>query len=503
MTLPQPIRATILFVLLLLTLGLHLACQARTQHPAIASRPTPAVSKPRPTVPMQLAARDSVEPTESPSADKTALVTMVSRSDRSAVLQDRDGIVHLEVTLRTANPPKTQARKPVDMAVILDRSGSMSGTKIAYAKVALKQLIERLDVSDRLGIVAYDSSGLVLVPLQAATRSAKFKWHNLIDRIEVRGSTNMSEGMDLAQDMLEETRQLDRNVRVLLLSDGLANAGDASLTGLTRRARRAIGGEYVLSTMGIGEDFDERLMTQLATAGDGAFYYLAKLEVLASFFEAEFATAATTVATRGRLRLHLTPGARLVDAMGLSFESVGDAIEIPVGSLYAGHERTIWLTLQLPTDQLGTRALGRVTFDYRGADGTSDGRSEELPKIACVDDWDLYRDGIDKSVWERAVVEEELARSEERLGDAIASGNPEDVDREVARAQEHQKLAESLDSKKVVSAIRRFDSSASSARVSQLAAAPIRNLAAKRQKTNGYVKRNGSKYVKSDPMAGY
>lgn len=505
MTLPQPIRATILSVLLLLTLGVHLACQARSQEPIVASRSTNSRPKIVAAEPAHLAASAPAQPVEvAPSKPESGeLVSMVSRIDRNAVLQGQDGIVHLEVDLRTSAIAQAAPRRPVDMAVILDRSGSMTGSKIEYAKVALKQLIQRLDGEDRLGIVAYDTTGLVLLPMQTATRNAKRAWLDLVDGIEVRGSTNMSEGLDLAHEMLERARMPGHNARVLLLSDGLANAGDASPTGLTRRARRAIGNEYAMSTMGIGNDFDERLMTQLATAGDGAFYYLAKLEVLARFFEAEFATASTTVATRSRLRLHLAPGARLVDAMGLAHETVGDAVEIPIGSLYANHERTLWLTVQLPTKQLGVTALGRVTLDYRRNDGASDGRSDELPRVTCVNNWDDYRNGINKSVWERAVVEEELARSEERLGDAIASGNEADVDREVVRAKEHQKLAESIGSQKVVSAIQRFDSSAASAKVSQRAPAPARNVAAKRQKTDGYVKRNSSKYVNSDPLMGY
>jgi Ca-activated chloride channel homolog len=503
MTLPQPIRATILFVLVLLTFGVHLACQARTRQPRLGANDSKAlaVAGERAEEPPASVAGLQIQQPARQATDH--LVTLMVQTDRTAVLRGRDGVVHIEVNLRTSGPANSAARNPVDMAVILDRSGSMSGSKVEYAKTALRQLIMRLDEGDRLGIVVYDTTGQVLVPMQVATGRAKRAWLAMVDAIDVRGNTNMSQGLDLAQDMLEAARLPNRNARVLLLSDGLANTGDSSLTGLTRRARRAISGEYALSTIGIGSDFDERLMTQLATAGDGAFYYLAKLDALARFFEAEFATAATTVATRGRLQLRLPPGARLLDAMGLPFESRGNQAEIALGSLYVNHERSVWLTLQLPTSQVATTPLGHVILDYRRSDGTSEATAVELPKVACVDDWAVYRNGVNKAIWERAVVEEELARSEERLGDAIASGSAADVDVEVARAKEHQRLAESLGSQKVVSAIQRFDSSAATARVSQRAEPSARNLAAKRQKADGYIKRNSAKYMLSDPTAGY
>jgi Ca-activated chloride channel family protein len=255
--------------------------------------------------------------------------------------------------------------------------------------------------------------------------------------------------------------------------------------------------------MGIGADFDERLMTQLATAGAGAFYYLAKLTVLPRFFDAELQTASTTIASGAKLTLYTGSGVSVVDAMGLETQVLGNRTEIAVGSLYAGQERTIWLTLKVPSRDLGTVNLGELSLEYRVGTGASQSLTEALPRLACVAEWEEFRRLVKKSVWERAVVEEELSRAQERLGDAIASGSNADVEREVTSANQHRKLAQSLGSKKVEQAIVQLESSAASAKLAQQYAPAARNSAAKSQKSTGYMMRNSAKYINVDPFVGF
>ena len=87
-----------------------------------------------------------------------------------------------------------------------------------------------------------------------------------VAEIQAEGSTNMSSGLDVAFDLIGRTREAGRVPRVILISDGQANSGDPTPEGLTNRARQAARGEYMLSTVGVGADFNEYLMTAIADA---------------------------------------------------------------------------------------------------------------------------------------------------------------------------------------------------------------------------------------------
>jgi Ca-activated chloride channel family protein len=430
-------------------------------------------------------------------------ITLHTQVDRDAVMQGGDGRLHVEVTLAAPDQPGSGARQGTDMVVIVDRSGSMSGEKLFFAKEAMRHLVRRLGDNDRLGVVAYDSYANILIPLSYATADARSRWLRKIDALRVRGNTNMSGGLDLGLGMLERSRRTNHPARVLLLSDGLANEGDSSLAGLTRRARRAVHGEYVLSTMGIGDDFDERLMTRLAGAGTGAFYYLAKLAVLPSFFDAELKTATQTIAFGATLELRLAPGVRVNSVMGLPFEQRGSQVVVPLGSLYASHTRQVWVTLQVPTQRLTHFPVGKVGARFNAGGTSYELEPRHLPQLSVVRDYARYRSGIRGDVWERAMLDEALSRSQEEMGDAISKGTAADVDRAMAKARRHARLAKDLGRKAVVAQIDTLEREAKAAKQAQAAPAPVRRAAAKRQKTNGYIRRNSSSYVNSNPAAGY
>src|SRR5690606_35259958 len=155
--------------------------------------------------------------------------------------------------------------------------GSMSGQKLHYARQALLELIERLGPGDRFGLIEYSSRARLLVPLEYVMEGQKHHLRSVAQSLVATDNTNMSEGLDQAISIMLREARTGRPGRVLLLSDGLANEGDSSHYGLTGRARTLSQNNVALTAMGIGEDFDEHLMTSLATAGTGAFYYLSKL----------------------------------------------------------------------------------------------------------------------------------------------------------------------------------------------------------------------------------
>jgi len=445
-----------------------------------------------------LAAPAAPSPT-SPIDASDGKVHLTASVDRSAVLQRGDGIVHVEVTVRADALPGASERTPTDLVVVMDHSGSMQGQKLDYAKEALLGLIDRVDNQDRLGVVIFDDTTRVLFPLESPTAARRDVWRGRVRAVESEGGTSILAGLDVGLDVMADHAP-GRTTRVLLLSDG---QDPTALPTLVNRARGIASRQAVLSTLGIGQDFDERVMTSLASAGTGAFYYMAKPDVLPAMLDAELKTATTTMASGAQLRLHVGDGVRVTNAGGLSVETQGGDVVVPIGSLYAGRERKIWLALSVPTEQLVERELGRMTLMYQRSGATFEVSTAPLPKVACVSDQSSYEARIDAPVWGRAMLEEELSRAREELGDAIANGTAEDVDRTALRMERERPLAERLGQGQVVQEITDFRSKGSDAKLAQQAEPAARGAAAKREKAIGFGKRNASSYAGTDWSKGF
>lgn len=425
-----------------------------------------------------------------------------AKVDRTAVLQRGDGYVHVQVTLDTHGLGVGQ-RTPTDFVVVFDRSGSMSGSKIEYGRQALRQLVERMNDEDRFALVTYESGVEVRVPLAETARERRREWLRAVNALETAGGTNIAAGLEAGLAELVRARQPSRASRVLLLSDGLATEGETSVEALVGRAQRIARQDSVLGAVGIGADFDERMMTSLARGGAGAFYYLAKLEALSPLLDAELKNASDTYAQGAELVMNLPSEVRLVSASGAFSVRRGAELVIPVGSLYGEHSRTLWLTLQVPTAELRETAIGGIALRYRRDGRLFEARSDALPSIACVSDEGEFQRRVVESVWEHAMLEEEIGNGTEALGDAIRSGEADDVHKAVARANSELSLAKALGNQRVVGGLQQLSSSAAAARVAQGSAPSVRARAAKKATADGFGSRNASAYRNFEFFAGY
>jgi Ca-activated chloride channel family protein len=350
-------------------------------------------------------------------------VSFSGRLSQEAVLLGGDGRVQMELILQAEERQDFDVRPvPTDLIVILDRSGSMQGEKIEYARAAVGELIAQLSRQDRFALVSYSSAAHLSIPLTPAAPKARDFWRREVARIQPNGGTNMSAGIDVAVRTVETSREAGRAARVILISDGLANEGDASLEGLKARASRVTRWEHVLSTVGVGEDFNEFLMSSLADAGTGNYYYLNDTAELASVFSREFEATRETVATG--LMVTMRPGShvKVVDAAGYPLERNGDQVTFRPGSLFSGQERRIWVTLEVPGDRVGSYELGSFSLRYSDRGESRSLTLEDVPTLACVADEDRFFASVDKDVWEQSVLQETYNRLQEKVALAVKEG---------------------------------------------------------------------------------
>jgi Ca-activated chloride channel family protein len=240
-----------------------------------------------------------------------------------------------------AAPVTASRRAPVDVAFIIDRSGSMGGGKLETAKQGVTMALGHLDQQDRAALVMYDNEIDLVQELSPVSAQAKQAMAGALRRIEPRGSTNLGDGwlsgcQQIARAMHAGAEAGIRVRRAILLTDGQANVGMTDPGQLSHHAGQIRTRGVSTTTLGFGEDFDEQLLTAMAEAGGGNFEYIATPEQLVPFFTRELGELLAAVATGITLRLTLPAGVRGELISRLPHERHGKTFEIVVGDLPAG-----------------------------------------------------------------------------------------------------------------------------------------------------------------------
>jgi Ca-activated chloride channel family protein len=279
-------------------------------------------------------------------------------------LSYRGGTAYLLLSIATSDAVTPQ-RKPMNLSIVLDRSGSMGDEgKMEYAKKALYTLIDQLTSEDIVSIVIYDD--IINVLREASRVGNKQSLKRAVEGIYPRGSTNLGGGM------MEGFRQVERNVRreyvnrVVLLSDGLANQGITDPHELSRIARRYRAKSISLTTMGVGLDYNENLMVGLSESGGGNYYFIERPTQLASIVRKEFDMLSSVVAQNATIELTLGRQVHINDVIGCEYRAEDNRQIIPVGDLYSNDRRELTVELAIPEGtQSFTVATGVLRFESK------------------------------------------------------------------------------------------------------------------------------------------
>lgn len=223
--------------------------------------------------------------------------------------------LYLAIHILAQKAQQKKARTPLNISLVIDRSGSMAGDKIHYAKEACKFVIDNLESQDFVSIVIYDDDVDVLQPTTPVKDKLALK--RLIDGITDRNSTNLSGGILEGYAQVKKSFNANYVNRVLLLSDGLANVGITDVNILQEIARKKTSEENIaLSTFGIGADFDEILMTKLAEFGSGNYYFIESPDKIPSIFAQELQGLLSVVAQNTTLTLDIPHSIRVEKTFG-------------------------------------------------------------------------------------------------------------------------------------------------------------------------------------------
>ncbi len=277
------------------------------------------------------------------------------------------GDTYVIATVTGGAKPQETARRPLNLALVLDRSGSMSGDKLALVKNAALHLVHQLDARDRVAVVVYDDTVDVLIPSMPVTPDALPTLSMALAAVQTGGSTNLEGGWraGVQQVAARIGRMPGALHRVLLLTDGLANVGITETGPLSSLAKGTASLGVVTSTFGVGTDYDEQLLAAMAEAGGGNDYFIPNKEGIHPTFQAELAELLSVVAEGVSVTINFPQGAA-VKLLNPNIESKAAAghVMVPVGFVSAEESRDLVFRVTLPRMDVGTDCAHTATATW-------------------------------------------------------------------------------------------------------------------------------------------
>ncbi|MGB0060069.1 vWA domain-containing protein [Candidatus Binatus sp.] len=288
--------------------------------------------------------------------------------------------VLLEAVARGAGGAGGGSRLPLNLGVVIDRSGSMyDERRLEFVTEAVKFLADNLTADDKISIVAFaDKAKVLITPEAARDKSAVKRAIDDIDLLEIGGGTQMALGMRAAIDEVKKNLSPDRLNRVLVLTDGQTYEETACID-LVEKNR----GEISFSTMGVGVEFNEKLLQRLAQDSNGKYHFIGDPAEIPGIFEDELEGLRSVSIRNGRIEVTLSQGVQVREAFRASPEIyvlgtplVGEDRKIgyEIGDLQAGVPGSVLLTLVLPPRKPGQVRILQSTFHYEvpgGAESTA------------------------------------------------------------------------------------------------------------------------------------
>jgi Ca-activated chloride channel homolog len=292
----------------------------------------------------------------------------------------------LLIDFNAAQAGKIATRRPLNLSLAIDRSGSMGGTPLRYAIKAAQQLVDKLTPEDYLSVVIYDDDAELILPHQLVTDRVAIK--KLIGSIRAGGCTNLSGGWLLACEQIKAQQSPDKLNRVLLLTDGQANMGitDPQILINTAKSQAATG--IITTTLGFGDHFNEDLLIGIANAGEGNFYFIQSPDDAAEVFRIELETLLSVVGQNLAVTLVPTPGIKFGGLLNnYRSQLKGEQLEIHLGDVYSNESRQLAIAVTIPAQaKVGDISLAEVNYRYQGIENQAiKSFNDRLPISVKVD----------------------------------------------------------------------------------------------------------------------
>jgi Ca-activated chloride channel family protein len=307
-------------------------------------------------------------------------LTMASRLSHPYIVQGSSD-VFVTVDLTGAEIPGSK-RTPVNLALVIDRSGSMSGYKLQQAKQAARHLVQQLRDEDRLAIVHYGSD-VKSLPSLPATASNRERMLQYVEGIWDDGGTNIGAGLSAGQSHLNAARGEYKVNRLILISDGQPTEGVTDDAGLLAVVKNIRAEGVTVSSIGVGTDYNENLMQAFAEYGAGAYGFLEDAGKLATLFQKDLQQATTSVARNVELSFELPEGVTLGEVLGYRAHQAGRTVRVPLPDFSAGQVERVVARLTVQGQGVGqTVDVSALKLAY--TDLLKNGAVESMARLSAM-----------------------------------------------------------------------------------------------------------------------
>jgi len=372
-------------------------------------------------------------------------VSVYSEVDKPVVLAGGGERVVIKVGLKGLTMPVMPERIPMNLAIVLDRSGSMrQDDKIGNAKLGAIEIVERLSPDDILSLVVYSDRPHVILPARRVKDKAAII--EIISGVYAGGSTALYGGVAYGADQVRKNMSWEYINRIILLSDGLANVGPSSTEALADLGSMLEAEGITVTTIGVGLDYNEDLMTSLAANSGGNAYFASTGRELPAIFAEEIGEAMTLTARDIRIRIDCPEGVRPVGVIGRHGEVSGRTMTVEVGKLYGKNEKFALFEIEVAGKEAGeSLEIARVDVEY--ADPLTNEKRSDRQSVSVAFDRseEVVLEQENTEVTKQAV----LTRASDAKREAVALADKGDVGGAAAvmkkNALELEKAAERCD----------------------------------------------------------
>ncbi len=321
---------------------------------------------------------------------------------------------YIKIGLTGFELENSENRTASNIAIVLDKSGSMDGDKIERAIEAAMLAVDILGDDDILSIITYSDSVEVLVP--ATKVSDRLSIKRKIASIRSEGSTALFAGVSKGADEVVKFFDRNRVNRVILLSDGLANVGPESPQALGElgASLRRIG--ISVTTIGLGLGYNEDLMVRLAQKSDGNHAFVENSRDLARIFEYEFSDILSVVAQDVNIEIECLEGIRPVRILGRDADVIGNKVYMSLNQLYSSQEKYFLLEVDVdPFQAVESVDVARIQMSYSNTVTREKKKLDRMGSISFTDDNSIVEENIDKESMVSVVTQVVAEKSEEAL----------------------------------------------------------------------------------------